>query len=81
MLFSWYFGETNYSNLRKANKQAKFQGYSVLNYVSYKELTQVINTTDIGTAKYHSDHCSDNKSIPGVYRKPIEFMLRLTEFY
>ena len=47
-------GKQKYLNLRKANKQAKFQGHSVSNYISYnyisfyKELAQVINSTDIG---------------------------------
>ena len=40
-----------YLNLRKANKQAKFQGQSVPSSISYKELAQVINTIDIGTEK------------------------------
>ena len=38
-----------YLNLKKANKQAKFQGHSVPNSISYKELAQVINTIDTGT--------------------------------
>ena len=46
-------------NLRKANKQAKFQGHSVPNFVSYKELANVINSIDIGDVKYPSDLCSD----------------------
>ena len=46
-------------NLRKANKQAKFQGHSVPNSVSYKELANVINSIDIGDVKYRSDLCSD----------------------
>ena len=46
-------------NLRKANKQAKFQGHSVPNSVSYKELANVINSIDIGDVKYPSDLCSD----------------------
>ena len=41
-------GKQKYLNLRKANKQAKFQGHSVPNCISYKELAQVINTTGIG---------------------------------
>ena len=40
-----------YLNLRKANKQAKFQGHSVPNSILYKELAQVINTIDIETVK------------------------------
>ena len=44
-------GKRKYLNLRKANKQAKFQGHSVPSSISYKELAQVINTIDIGTEK------------------------------
>ena len=44
-------GKWKYLNLRKANKQVKFQGHSVPNSISYKELAQVINTIDIGTEK------------------------------
>ena len=42
-------GKREYLNLRKANKQAKFQRHSVTNYISCKELAQVIDTIDIGT--------------------------------
>ena len=48
-------GKRKYLNLRKANKQAKFQGQSVPSSISYKELAQVINTIDIGTVKNLSD--------------------------
>ena len=44
-------GKRKYLNLRKANKQAKFQGQSVPSSISYKELAQVINTIDNGTEK------------------------------
>ena len=74
-------GKRKYLNLRKANKQAKFQGHSVPNSISYKELAQVINTIDIGTVKNLSDLCSDYKNTPAVYRAPVEFILRLEEFY
>ena len=57
-----------YLNLKKANKQAKFQGHSVPNSISYKELAQVINTIDIGTVKNLSDLCSDYKNTPVAYR-------------
>ena len=70
-----------YLNLRKANIQAKFQGHSVPNYISCKELAQVINTIDIGTVKNLSDLFSDYKNTHFVYREPVEFTLRLTEFY
>ena len=76
-----FLGKRKYLNLRKANKQAKFQGHSVPNYISYKELAQVINTIDIGTVKNLSDLCSDYKNTPGVCREYIEFTLRLGEFY
>ena len=42
-------GKREYLNLRKANKQAKFQSHSVPNYISCKELAQVIDNIDIGT--------------------------------
>ena len=74
-------GKRKYLNLRKANKQAKFQGHSVFNYISYKELAQVINIIDIGTVKNLSDLCSDYKNTPVVYSEPVEFILRLAEFY
>ena len=74
-------GKRKYLNLRKANKQAKFQGHSVPNSISYKELAQVINTIDIGTVKNLSDLCSDYKNAPAVKREPVEFILRLAEFY
>ena len=70
-------GKRKYLNLRKANKQAKFQGHSVPNSISYKELAQVINTIDIGTVKNLSDLCSDYKNTPVVYTEPVEFILRL----
>ena len=74
-------GKRKYLNLRKANKEAKFQRHSVPNYISYKELAQVINTIDIGTVRNLSDLCSDYKNTPVVYREPVEFILRLAEFY
>ena len=74
-------GKRKYLDLSKANKQAKFQGHPVSNYISYKELAQVINAIDIGTVKNLSDLCSDYKNTPGVYREPIEFILTLAEFY
>ena len=74
-------GKQKYLNSRKANKKAKFQGHSVPNYISYKELAQVINIIDIGTVKNLSDLSGDYKNTPVVYKKPIEFILRLTEFY
>ena len=67
--------------MRKTNKQAQFHGQSVPNYISYKELAQVINTIDIGTMKNLSDLCSDYKSTHVVCREPVELILRLTEFY
>ena len=70
-----------YLNLRKTNIQAKFQGHSVPNYILYKELAQVFNTIDIGTVKNLSDLFSDYKNTHFVYREPVEFTLRLTEFY
>ena len=70
-------GKQKYLNLREANKQAKFQGNSVTNYILYKELAQVINTIDIGTVKNLSDLCSDYKNTPVVYTEPVEFILRL----
>ena len=75
------FGKRKYLKLRKAKKQAKFQGHSVPSSISYKELAQVINTIDIGTVKNLSDLCSDYKNTPAVYRAPVEFILRLAEFY
>ena len=74
-------GKQKYLNLRKANKQAKFQGHSGPSYISYKELAQVINTIDIRTVKNLSNFCSDYKNTPVVYRGPVEFILRLAEFY
>ena len=80
--YSYNFGgKQKYLNLRKANKQTKFQGHSVLSYISYKELAQVINTIDIGTMKNLSDLCSDYKSTHVACREPVELILRLTEFY
>ena len=80
--YSYNFGgKQKYLNLRKTNKQTKFQGHSVLNYISYKELAQVTNTIDIGTMKNLSDLCSDYKSTHVVCREPVELILRLTEFY
>ena len=67
--------------MRKTNIQTKFQGHSVPNYISYKELAQVINTIDIGTMKNLSDLCSDYKNTSAVYREPVEFILRLAELY
>ena len=67
--------------MRKANKQAKFEGHSVPNSISYKELAQVINSIDIGTVKNLSDVCSDYKNTPAVYRAPVKFFVRLAEFY
>ena len=67
--------------MRKTNKQAKFKRHSVPNYISYKELAQVINTIDIGTVKNLSDLFSDYKNTHFVYREPVEFILRLAEFY
>ena len=75
------FGKQKNLNSRKANKQAKFQGHSVLNYISYKDLAQVINIIDIETVKNLSDLSSDCKNTPDVYREPVEFILRLAEFY
>ena len=47
-LNTYYFhdvlGKRKYLNLRQANKQARFQGHSVPNYISYKELSQAVNT-------------------------------------
>ena len=47
-LNTYYFldvlGKSKYLNLRKANKQVRFQGQSVPNYISYKELSQAVNT-------------------------------------
>ena len=74
-------GKRKYLNLRKANKQAKFQGHSVPTSISYKELAQVIDTMDIGTVKIFSDLCGDYKSTPNVSRVPVELILRLAEFY
>ena len=74
-------GKRKYLNLRKANKQAKFQGHSVPNSISYKELAQVINTIDIGTVRNFSDLCSDYENTPVVYRESAEFLLRLAEFF
>ena len=80
--YSYNFGgKQKYLNLRKTNKQTKFQGHSVLNYISYKELAQVTNTIDIGTMKNLSDLCSDYKNTHAVSREPDEFILRLAEFY
>ena len=70
-----------YLNLRKTNKQAKSQGHLVPNYISYKELAQVVNTIDIEAVKNLSDLFSDYKNTQAVYREPVEFILRLGEFY
>ena len=74
-------GKRKYLNLRKANKQAKFQGHSVPNSISYKELAQIINTIDIETVKNLSDLRSDYKNTPAVCRAPAKFIVRLAEFY
>ena len=74
-------GKQKYLNSRKANKQAKFQWHSVPNYISYKELAQVINAIDIGTVENLSDLSSDYKNTPVVYREPVEFILWLAQFY
>ena len=68
-------GKRKYLNLRKANKQANFQGHSVSNFISYKELAQVIYTIDIATVKNLSDLCSDYKTSPAVYRDPDKFFI------
>ena len=74
-------GKRKYLSLRKINKQEKFQGYSVPNYVSYNELAQVINAIDIGTMENLSDLCRDYKNTHAVCREPVKFILRLAEFY
>ena len=74
-------GKRKYLSLRKINKQEKFQGHSVPNCVSYNELAQVINAIDIGTMENLSDLCSDYKNTHAVCREPVEFILRLAEFY
>ena len=61
-----------YLNLKKANKQAKFQGHSVPNSISYKELAQVNNSIYIGTMKNLSDLWSDYRNTPAVYRAPVK---------
>ena len=75
------FGKRKYLNLRRANKQGKFQGHSVPNSISYKEFAQVINTIDIGTVKNLSDLCSDYKNTSAVCREPVKFIVMLAEFY
>ena len=74
-------GKQKYLNLRKTNKPAKFLGHSVPNYISYKELAQVINTIDIGTTKNLTDLCSDYKNAHAVCKDHVELILRLAEFY
>ena len=54
-------GETKQFNFEKANKQAMFQGHSVPNSISYKEL--IINTVDIRTVKNLSDLCRGYKKL------------------
>ena len=41
----------------------------------------MINTIDIEIVKHLSDLCSNYKNTTGVYREPIELILRLAEFY
>ena len=73
---------TYYSHnvLGKENIYIWGKGYSVPNSISYNEIAQVI-TIDIGAVKNLSDLCSDYKNTSAVYKAPVEFILRLAEFY
>ena len=77
----YVLGKRKYLNLRKANKQAKFDGNSVPNFLPYTELALEINKIDIGKLKNLSRHSSDYEKVPGPYRDPIAFILRVAKFY
>ena len=67
--------------MRKANKQAKFEGNSLQNFLPYTELAHEINKIGIGKLNNLSSLSSDYEKIPGAYREPIDFILRLSKFY
>ena len=67
--------------MQKANKQAKFEGNSLQNFLPYTELAHEINKIGIGKLNNLSSRSSDYDKIPGVYREPINFILRLAKFY
>ena len=74
-------GKRKYLNLRKANKQAKFEGNDIPNFVSYSELAKQINSIDIGELSHLSELCENYANAHGMYREPLPFILRLAKFY
>ena len=76
-------GKRKYLNLRKANRQAKYENVQIANYIPYCELAAEIRNVPIG--EYHdiSDliKSSTEENVSGVYRKPADFILRLAKFY
>ena len=80
-LNTYYFhdvlGKKKYLNLRKANKQAKFEGNSVSNFLPYTQFAREINKIDISILNNLSSPCSDYDKIPAAYREPIDMILRL----
>ena len=77
----YVLGKRKYLNLRKANKQAKFEGNSVPNFLPCTELALGINKMDIGKLENLSSHSSDYEKVAGPYRDPIAFILRVAKFY
>ena len=74
-------GKRKYLNLRKANKQATFKNTSIANFVSYKKLSDIINSVDIGTLIDISELSEKEETLSGMYRPPAPFILRLASFY
>lgn len=76
-------GKVKYLSIRKANRQACFKNKRVPNYVSYKVLSDTINTVNIGSLYEVSTliEAADINKVQGMYREPVDFILRLAKFY
>ena len=75
-------GKRKYINLRKANKVSAQQNSFIPNYVTFKDLSNEINSIDIGELKDVNELIpSSTEKYQGCYRDAAGYILRLAKFY
>ena len=75
-------GKRKYINLRQANKVSVHQNAYIPNYVPFKDLSEEINSIDIGVLHDVNELIPSNtENYQGCYRDASSYILRLAKFY
>ena len=78
----YVMGKRKYNNIRKANNASSYLGVKVPNYIPYRNLSDEINSVDIGAVNDVNKLLPDSETkYQGAYRNTVDYIQRLAKFY